>query len=70
MPQQAVFKRGELTGAYVLDGKGVTQLRQVRTGESLADGLIEVLAGLADGERVSLEPVKSGIALKAVTGDK
>ena len=64
MPQQAVVKRGELTGAYVLDDKGVPQLRQVRTGESLADGLIEVLAGLADGERVSIEPVKAGITLK------
>lgn len=64
MPQRAVVKRGELTGAYVLDDSGVPQLRQVRTGESFADGLIEVLAGLADGEKVSLEPVKAGITLK------
>lgn len=64
MPQQAVVKRGELTGAYVIDDKGVPQLRQVRTGEALADGFVEVLAGLADGEKVSIEPVKAGITLK------
>ena len=64
MPQRAVVKRGELTGVYVLDDSGVPQLRQVRTGESFAGGLIEVLAGLAAGEKVSLEPVKAGITLK------
>ena len=64
MPQQAIVKRGELTGAYVIDDKGVPQLRQVRTGEVLADGLIEVLAGLSAGEKVSTEAVKAGIVLK------
>lgn len=70
MPQRAIIKRGELTGAYLIDDKGVARLRQVRTGEVLADGLIEVLAGLAAGDRVSSEPVKAGIALKAASGDK
>lgn len=69
MPQQAIVKRGELTAAYVLDDKGVPQLRQVRTGAVLAEGLIEVLAGLSPGENVSTAPVRAGIALKQQTGN-
>jgi RND family efflux transporter MFP subunit len=68
MPQQAIVKRGELTAAYVLDDKGMPQLRQVRTGAVLADGLIEVLAGLSPGEKVSTAPVRAGIALKPPAG--
>jgi len=32
-------------------------LRQVRVGSAVADGGIEVLAGLSDGERVLLSPL-------------
>jgi hypothetical protein len=35
----------------------------VRLGEPQAGGDIEVLAGLAAGEKVALDPVKAGIAL-------
>lgn len=64
MPQQAVLRRGELTGAYAIDAQGALQLRQVRLGEALADGYVEVLAGLSAGDKVALEPIKAGI-LKA-----
>jgi RND family efflux transporter MFP subunit len=62
MPSGAVLRRGELTAAYVLGADGRPQLRQIRVGERVAapdgtsEGLIEVLAGLADGERVALDP--------------
>lgn len=69
MPQQAIVKRGELTAVYVLDDKGVPQLRQVRTGAVLAEGLIEVLAGLSPGENVSTAPVRAGIALQEQIGN-
>ena len=52
----------------MLDDKGMPQLRQVRTGAVLADGLIEVLAGLSPGEKVSTAPVRAGIALKPPAG--
>ena len=65
LPPVAVVRRGEITAVYVLDANGVAQLRQIRLGEALADGELEVLAGLSSGERVSLEPIKAGIALKA-----
>jgi hypothetical protein len=56
-----VLRRSELTAVYVLDRSGDARLRQVRLGEPAGDGLVEILAGLAAGERVSLEPVRSGI---------
>lgn len=64
-PTAALLKRGELTAAYVLDAQGKPQLRQVRAGEPLAEGLTEILAGLEPGDKVALDPVKAGIALKA-----
>lgn len=64
VPPQAVIRRGEVNAVYVVDTANVAKLRQVRLGEAVAGGEIEVLAGLASGERVSLEPVKSGIAVK------
>jgi RND family efflux transporter MFP subunit len=65
VPASAILRRGELTGAYVIDenvDKGQPHLRQVRIGETVADGAVEVLAGLAAGEKVALDPVKAGFA--------
>lgn len=59
---QAVLRRGEVTAVYVVDPQGAAHLRQVRLSEPLAGGYHEVLAGLAAGEKVSLDPVKTGIA--------
>jgi len=64
LPAAAVLRRGELSAVYVLDANGIPHLRQVRLGEAVAGGELEVLAGLSAGDKVSLEPVKSGIALK------
>ncbi len=64
VPPQAVIRRGEVTGVYVLDAQDTPRLRQVRIGEIQGNGEVEILAGLASGERVSLEPVSAGIQLK------
>ncbi|HXW65591.1 MAG TPA: efflux RND transporter periplasmic adaptor subunit [Burkholderiaceae bacterium] len=55
VPARAVVRRAEMTGLYVLDANGRPLLRQVRLGQELDDH-VEVLAGLAAGERVALEP--------------
>jgi RND family efflux transporter MFP subunit len=55
VPQQAIVRRAEMTGLYVLDASGRPLLRQVRLGHSV-DGRIEVLAGLNPGERVVTDP--------------
>jgi RND family efflux transporter MFP subunit len=64
VPPAAVLRRGEVTAVYVLDDKGGARLRQVRLGEAVSGGELEVLAGINPGERVSLAPVKAGIDLK------
>jgi RND family efflux transporter MFP subunit len=61
IPQAAVLRRSEVTAVYVLVPEGAAQLRQVRLGEAAGNGLVEVLAGLSAGERVALEPVRTGI---------
>ncbi|HUH92156.1 MAG TPA: efflux RND transporter periplasmic adaptor subunit [Casimicrobiaceae bacterium] len=61
IPSAAVLKRSEVTAVYVVDASGAARLRQVRLGEPAGEGLVEVLAGLAVGERVSLQPVRAGI---------
>ncbi|MDP1613945.1 MAG: efflux RND transporter periplasmic adaptor subunit [Sulfuritalea sp.] len=64
VPPAAILRRGEVTAVYVLDDKGSARLRQVRLGEALPGGELEVLAGINPGERVSLAPVEAGIVLK------
>lgn len=63
VPREAILRRGEISAVYVVGGPRPV-LRQVRLGEAVADGEIEVLAGLAPGETVSLDPVKTGIEMK------
>jgi RND family efflux transporter MFP subunit len=65
LPPAALLRRGEVTAVYVLDDKGAARLRQVRLGEAVAGGELEVLAGITSGERVSLTPQKTGIESKA-----
>ncbi len=65
VPAAAILRRGELTGVYVADGKGGFSLRQLRVGSVLEDGSVEVLAGLAGGETVALDPVRAGLVRRA-----
>lgn len=55
VPAKAVVRRAELTALYVLDSKGQPVLRQVRLGRT-AENQVEVLSGVAAGERVVLDP--------------
>jgi RND family efflux transporter MFP subunit len=56
VPQRAVVRRTELTAVYVATANGKFQLRQVRLGKTTGER-VAVLAGLAAGERVALDPV-------------
>ena len=55
VPRAAVVRRAEMSGVYVIDDKGVPLLRYVRLGRSVGDE-VEVLSGVAAGERVALDP--------------
>ncbi|NDP48383.1 MAG: efflux RND transporter periplasmic adaptor subunit [Sulfuriferula multivorans] len=61
IPASAVLRRSEVTAVYVLGTGGQLQLRQIRVGEASVDAYVEVLAGLRDGERIALDPVKAGL---------
>lgn len=55
VPAQALVRRAEMTGVYVIDPNGNPVLRQVRPGREV-DGTIEILSGVSAGERVALDP--------------
>jgi len=65
VPARAVLRRGEVTAVYILNADDRLSLRQLRLGEVVGQGEIEVLAGLAAGEKVVTDPVKAGIQLKS-----
>jgi RND family efflux transporter MFP subunit len=56
VPVSALVERGEITAVYALDAQGRVSLRQIRPGHRFADG-VEVLAGLAAGERIAADPL-------------
>lgn len=64
VPASAVVRRGEVAAVYVQTADNGLSLRQLRLGDALGIGEIEVLAGLAGGEKVVVDAVKAGIALK------
>lgn len=55
VPKGAVVARGELTGVFVVEADGVARLRWIRAGRE-DGGQVEVLSGLAAGERFVAEP--------------
>jgi RND family efflux transporter MFP subunit len=55
VPAASVVRRAELTGVYVVDANGRPLLRQVRLGPASGDE-VEVLAGVAAGDRVATDP--------------
>lgn len=55
VPAAAVVRRAEMTGVYVLDPQGRALLRQVRLGRGQGSE-VELLAGVAVGERVATDP--------------
>lgn len=68
LPPQAIVRRSEVTAVYVVDGSGRIGFRYVRVGTPAADGRVPVLAGLAPGEKVAIDPIAAGIAYKRQHG--
>lgn len=56
VPAAAVVHEGQLTGVYAVDAEGRARFRLVRTGRE-RDGRLEILSGLADGDRYVTAPV-------------
>ena len=51
VPQEAIIYEADRARVWVAGDKDTLALREIRTGRT-SDGVVEVLAGLADGERV------------------
>ena len=64
IPARALVYRSEVAGAYVVGDKGEIRFRQLRLGEPSGAEGIEILAGVARGERVALDPVAALAQLK------
>jgi RND family efflux transporter MFP subunit len=64
IPAEAVVQRSEVTAVYVVGDDGRVSFRQIRLGRGV-DGGVVVLAGLAEGERVALDPIAAGVVLKS-----
>jgi RND family efflux transporter MFP subunit len=64
IPPEALVRRGEVTGVYVVGEGSRLGLRYLRVGTPAADGRVPVLAGLVAGERVAVDPIAAGIAYK------
>jgi RND family efflux transporter MFP subunit len=64
VPASAVVRRGEVAAVYVQSADQRLSLRQLRLGDVVGAGEIEVLAGLAPGDKMIADPVKAAIALK------
>ncbi len=70
IPARSLVYRSEVAGAYVVGDKGEIRFRQLRLGEPAGEAGIEVLAGIARGERVALDPVAALAQLKQRAPDQ
>lgn len=67
VPSGAIVARGQLTGVYAVDDRGVATFRLIRTG-SAYDGRVEVLSGLTPGDEIvasGVENVTDGAVVAA-----
>ncbi len=56
IPETAIRYRGSLPVVYVQNEKGKPELRLIREGRRLGNGMVTVLSGLAPGDRVYANP--------------
>jgi RND family efflux transporter MFP subunit len=63
VPRGAIVERSEMRAVYVVTTDGRVALRQVRLGRTAGDQ-VEVIAGLASGERIATDPVAAGLAAR------
>ena len=61
----AVVMRGSLACVYVLDGKGIAQLRYITLGAQQGD-LVEVLSGISSGEKLVDAPADRDLVGKRI----
>ena len=65
VPAKAIVRRGEVTGAYIIDEKGSIVLQQITAGRIGTDDMVEILSGLKQGDVIAMNPLKAAIELKS-----
>jgi RND family efflux transporter MFP subunit len=65
IPRSAVVLRGSLACAYVLDGRGIAQLRYLTLGAAQGN-LVEVLSGISSGEELVDAPSDRALGGKRI----
>ena len=66
VPSEALLRRSEVTGVYVVDADNTIRMRQVRPGGTFGDRT-EILAGLREGDVVAIDPVSAAIYVKTLS---
>ncbi len=56
IPTSAILYRGNLPVVYVQNAEGKPELRMIREGRKLPNGMTTVLSGIAEGDRVYVNP--------------
>ena len=69
VPRTAVVERSEMRAVFVVAPDGRVSLRQVRLGRA-RDADIEILAGLAAGESVALDPAAAAARAREQAGKR
>ena len=64
VPTSALVRRSEIAAVYVISPQGRVSLRQIRPGDVYGEQ-VEVIAGLAAGDQVALDPVAALAAQRA-----
>jgi len=64
IPASSIIHRSEVTAVYVMDSNQKLSMRQIRAGSTTDDNQVEVLAGLSENEKVSLDPISAVRYLK------
>jgi RND family efflux transporter MFP subunit len=67
VPRHAIVERSEMRAVYVVGPDGRVSLRQVRLGRARGDS-IEILAGLATGEVIALDPAVAAARIRQQAG--
>lgn len=69
VPEQAVVRKGQLTGVYAVDDQGLVTYRLVRAGKSFAAGM-EILSGLKAHDRIVTSGIEKVIDGGVLSGEK
>ena len=60
VPADSIVSKGQLTGVYVADEKGLLSYRLIKTGKQTSSG-IEILSGISTGDRLVVKGAKTAV---------